>query len=135
MEKKITPSMVRSLAENEIFVFGSNLAGSHGGGAARCAYEHFGAQWGVGTGIQGQSYAIPTMHGGLEDIRPYVDEFLDYAQSHPEKQFLLTRIGCGIAGFRDSSMAPLFLRAMEMPNISIPAEWLPILTDLQSQNS
>lgn len=124
--------MVTQLSENEIFVFGSNLSGHHGGGAARYAYERFGAQWGVGVGIQGQSYAIPTMHGGLDAIRPYVNEFLEYALQHPEKQFLLTRVGCGIAGFRDSAMAPLFLRAMDIPNVSIPSEWLPILSALHN---
>jgi len=122
MDKKITPVMVTQLSENEIFVFGSNLSGHHGGGAARYAYERFGAQWGVGVGIQGQSYAIPTMHGGLDAIRPYVNEFLEYALQYPEKQFLLTRVGCGIAGFKDSAMAPLFLRAMDIPNVSIPSE-------------
>lgn len=132
MDKKITPIMVTQLSENEIFVFGSNLSGHHGGGAARYAYERFGAQWGVGVGIQGQSYAIPTMHGGLDAIRPYVNEFLEYALQHPEKQFLLTRVGCGIAGFRDSAMAPLFLRAMDIPNVSIPSEWLPILSALHN---
>lgn len=132
MDKKITPVMVTQLSENEIFVFGSNLSGHHGGGAARYAYERFGAQWGVGVGIQGQSYAIPTMHGGLDAIRPYVNEFLEYALQHPEKQFLLTRVGCGIAGFRDSAMAPLFLRAMDIPNVSIPSEWLPILSALHN---
>lgn len=132
MDKKNTPVMVTQLSENEIFVFGSNLSGHHGGGAARYAYERFGAQWGVGVGIQGQSYAIPTMHGGLDAIRPYVNEFLEYALQHPEKQFLLTRVGCGIAGFRDSAMAPLFLRAMDIPNVSIPSEWLPILSALHN---
>ena len=71
---RITPDFITSLKENEIFVFGSNLRGMHGGGAARIAYQHFGAIYGQGVGLQGQSYAIPTMQGGTETIRPYVDE-------------------------------------------------------------
>ena len=97
----ITPEFITRLEPNEIFVFGSNLAGFHGGGAARIAYEQFGAEWGVGVGRTGQCYAIPTMQGGVETIRPYVDEFIRYAEQHPELTFLVTRIGCGIAGFTD----------------------------------
>ena len=95
----ITPDYITRLEPNEIFVFGSNLAGFHGGGAARIAYEQFGAEWGVGVGRTGQCYAIPTMQGGVETIRPYVNEFIRYAEQHPELTFLVTRIGCGIAGF------------------------------------
>ena len=108
---RITPSWIDSLKENEIFVFGSNLAGMHGGGAARIAHLHFGAVMGQGVGLQGQSYAIPTMQGGVETIRPYVDRFIAYAKRHPEKHFLVTPIGCGIAGFEAEDIAPLFERA------------------------
>ena len=108
----------------EIFVFGSNLEGQHMGGAARYAYDHFGAEWGNGVGPQGRCYAIPTMHGPLSDIKPYVDDFIEYARQHPMNRFLLTRIGCGIAGFRDKDMAPLFLEAFKLPNVSFPKEWL-----------
>ena len=69
-DREYTPDRISELKENEIFVFGSNLAGSHGGGAARFAYNRFGAVWGLGTGIQGQTYAIPTMQGGVETIKP-----------------------------------------------------------------
>ena len=103
-----TPEFITHLKENEIFVFGSNLAGMHGGGAARIALERFGAKMGQGVGLQGQSYAIPTMQGGVETIKPYVDEFIQFAQQHPELTFLVTRIGCGIAGFTDEEIAPLF---------------------------
>ena len=89
------------LVSKGMFVFGSNLQGHHTGGAARYAYKHFGAEWGVGIGPTGQCYAIPTMHGGVDDIRPYVEDFVKYAKSHPLNRFLLTRIGCGIAGFSD----------------------------------
>src|SRR5690554_4499699 len=88
MNTRITHDYISDLEENEIFVFGSNLEGSHGGGAAKIAHEKFGALWGQGTGLQGQSYGIPTMHGGVEDIQPYVDDFIDFAISNPELQFL-----------------------------------------------
>ena len=117
---RITPRWIDSLKENEIFVFGSNLAGMHGGGAARIACLHFGAVMGKGVGLQGQSYAIPTMQGGVETIRPYVNDFLDFAKHHPEMQFLVTPIGCGIAGFEAEDIAPLFEEAKEMKNISLP---------------
>ena len=81
--REFTPDRITELKPNEIFVFGSNLAGAHGGGAARLAYETFGAVWEQGVGLQGQSYAIPTMQGGVETIKPYVDEFIVFAQSRP----------------------------------------------------
>ena len=96
--REYTPDRITELKPNDIFVFGSNLAGAHGGGAARLAYNRFGAIWGQGVGLQGQSYAIPTMQGGVETIKPYVDEFISFAKQHPEQKFLVTKIGCGIAG-------------------------------------
>ena len=105
-EKRTTPEYITQLAENEIFVFGSNLEGSHGGGAALLAWRKFGAIWGQGVGLQGQSYGIPTMQGGVETIRPYVDEFIAFAKQHPELTFLVTRIGCGIAGFTNEEDLP-----------------------------
>ena len=118
--ERYTPDFIRSLAPNEIFVFGSNLAGMHGGGAARIAMDKFGAVWGQGVGLQGQSYAIPTMQGGVETIKPYVDEFIEFAKQHPEYKFLVTRIGCGIAGFTDEEIAPLFKEAQKLENIWLP---------------
>ena len=115
-----TPERITSLRADEVFVFGSNLAGMHGGGAARLAYERFGAVWGCGVGLQGQSYAIPTMQGGVETIKPYVDEFIDFARSRPDLFFYVTRIGCGIAGFADAEIAPLFADARAVPNICLP---------------
>ena len=120
MKTRFTPDFITELKENEIFVFGSNLQGMHGGGAARLAHEKFGAIWGQGVGLQGQSYGIPTMHGGVEDIKPYVDEFIEFAKSHPGLTFLVTRIGCGIAGFRDEDIAPLFKECIKMENICLP---------------
>ncbi len=118
--ERVTSDHIESLAPNEIFVFGSNLAGAHGGGAARVAYKKFGAVWGQGVGLQGQSYGIPTMHGGVDRIQPYVDEFIIFAEDHPELNFLVTRIGCGIAGFKDSEIAPLFERAKDLENVWLP---------------
>lgn len=118
---------ISQLRENEIFVFGSNLQGQHGGGAARAARLHFGAIMGVGIGLQGQSYAIPTMQGGVDTIRPYVDQFIDFARSRPDLTFLVTRIGCGIAGFTDADIAPLFRAALPVANILLPRSFVTIL--------
>ena len=115
-----TPEKISELKADEIFVFGSNLAGMHGGGAAWFAFRKFGAVMGCGVGPQGQSYAIPTMQGGVETIKPYVDDFIAYAEAHPELFFYVTRIGCGIAGFRDSEIAPLFAAARGVGNICLP---------------
>lgn len=122
--KRISPRWIDSLEENEIFVFGSNLQGMHGGGAARVAHEKFGAVWGEGIGLQGQSYAIPTMHGGVDTIAPYVNDFIAFAKERPELKFLVTEIGCGIAGFRISEMAPLFKEALDITNIYLPQRFV-----------
>lgn len=122
-----TPDVVNSLADNEIFVFGSNLRGWHQGGAAKHAQRYFGAVWGQGVGLQGQFYAIPTMQGGIETIQPDVDEFIVFAQAHPELRFLVTRIGCGIAGFKDEEIAPLFRKALCFDNIVLPYEFIKVL--------
>ena len=127
-QNRITPQFIETLADNEIFVFGSNLAGMHGGGAARIALNQFGAIWGQGVGLQGKSYAIPTMHGGVDLIQPYVDEFIIFAEEHPEMHFLVTRIGCGIAGFKDEEIAPLFQRAVNLNNVSLPETFWKHLT-------
>ncbi len=120
---RVSPDNIQSLQPNEVFVFGSNLAGSHGGGAALVAYRKFGAIWGQGVGLQGQSYGIPTMHGGVEKIKPYVDEFITFARQHQELVFLVTRVGCGIAGFTDEEMAPLFSEAKQLENVFLPRLW------------
>lgn len=122
-----TPECINTLSENEIFVFGSNLRGWHQGGAAKHAQRYFGAIWGQGVGLQGQSYAIPTMQGGVETIKPYVDDFIAFAKEHQELKFLVTRIGCGIAGFKDEEIAPLFRKALCFDNIVLPYEFVKVL--------
>jgi hypothetical protein len=122
-QKRTTPERITSLGSNEIFVFGSNLAGMHGGGAAWIAYRKFGAIMGQGVGLQGRSYGIPTMQGGVETIKPYVDEFIEFAKTRQDLTFLVTRIGCGIAGFTDEEISPLFEKAHEVENIVLPPGW------------
>ena len=127
---RTAPDIISTLKDNEIFVFGSNLAGMHGGGAARVAAQKFGAVMGQGVGLQGQSYAIPTMQGGVETIAPYVDEFVNFAKEHPEMIFLVTRIGCGIAGFTDKEIAPLFAGSINISNIYLPLSfWKELVQD------
>jgi len=121
--KRTTPEFITQLQPNEIFVFGSNLKGMHGGGAAYIAYRKFGAIMGQGVGLQGHSYAIPTMQGGVETIRPYVDEFIAFAKENKHLTFLVTRIGCGIAGFTDDEISPLFEKAHDVENIVLPPGW------------
>lgn len=106
-------SIVKSLPEDTIFVFGSNLAGLHGAGAARTALEHFGAVEGVGRGWSGQSYAIPTMNEHLQQmplsqIQHYVEDFKIYTKNHPKNKYFITSIGCGIAGYKVEEIAPMF---------------------------
>ena len=108
-----TPDYITELQQDEVFCFGSNLAGMHGGGAAYVAFRQFGAVMGCGVGLRGQSYAIPTMQGGVETIKPYVDDF--------------TRIGCGIAGFKDKEIAPLFKEALDVENVCLPESFVKVL--------
>lgn len=115
---------------NAVWVFGSNLAGRHGAGAAKVAANDFGAQPGKGAGISGQSYAIPTKDAHLkvmpiDEVKPHIDEFIGFAQRNPQLDFFVTRIGCGLAGYSDRVIAPLFSNAPD--NCSFAATWLPHL--------
>lgn len=112
--------MITSLKDNQIFVFGSNLEGHHLGGAAKQALDQFGAEMGVGVGLTGQCYAIPTMDG-LDQIRLYAAQFLRVAALLPQLEFLVTRIGCGIAGYTDDEIAPHFKGVPS--NVILPDEW------------
>lgn len=116
----------RELAPNEIFVFGSNLAGRHGMGAARDAHKWYGAEYGVGAGMTGRTYALPTKDAHLDilqlfTIAFYVKVFLTVARNRPELTFLVTRVGCGLAGYEDREMAPLFKGAPV--NCQLPEGW------------
>lgn len=138
-QKRVTPAQINSLGDNEVFVFGSNLRGLHGGGAARFAYDNFGAEWENGVGMQGKSYAIPTLSlpGGakehmlsVSEIGRYVNDFLNFAQNHPELTFYVTPIGCGIAGFKPIQIAPLFKDATFIDNVYLPAEFWKIINHM-----
>jgi hypothetical protein len=105
------------MTTRRIFVFGSNLSGIHGGGAARYAYDHYGAEWGVGEGLTGDCYALPTKEANVRDARSVADisqsvaRFLEFAAAHPELTLHVTRVGCGLAGFVDEQIAPMFFDA------------------------
>ena len=118
-KNRVTPLFIDRLEKNEIFVFGSNLEGNHTGGAAKTAL-HWGAELGEGTGLQGNTYAIPTMFRTVRYIPEYVNEFIRYAKEHPENVFLVTEIGCGIAGFTPKEIAPIFRDAVPVQNIHLP---------------
>ena len=124
---KYTPDNITHLDEDEVFVFGSNLQGMHCGGAARTAVQKFGAIMGQGEGMQGQSYAIPTMQGGVETIKPYVDRFIELASEWDQTTFYVTRIGCGIARFTDEEIAPLFDKAFDLYNVRLPESFVKII--------
>lgn len=121
--------MIDELRVNQVFVFGSNLSGIHGAGAAKTAWQKFGAMWGLGTGFSGQTYAIPTKDEDIaesltiEEIKLFVRAFIAFAMMHPQLEFLITRIGCGLAGYTDSQIAPMFYGLPE--NCILPEEWKP----------
>ena len=117
----------------EIFVFGSNLAGIHGAGAARYARENHGAIMGQGIGLQGSSYALPTKGVNisfmpLEDIGRHVAAFIQFTKIRPDLTFRVTRVGCGLAGFKDTDIAPLFRDALPLKNVRLPQGWREFLT-------
>ncbi|MEV7758448.1 hypothetical protein AB0O16_15010 [Microbacterium sp. NPDC089180] len=115
---------ITTLEPGEVFVFGSNAAGAHGGGAARFALDRFGAVWGQGEGLQGRSYAIDTMSGPTV-FEEQARRFVAFAAEHPELRFLLTEVGCGIAGYRPEQVAPFFTGAGR--NVELPASFRRVL--------
>ena len=127
LDAEFTPDNISTLGRREIFVFSSNLAGHHAGGAARTAFNRFGAIWGQGVGLQGNSYAIPTMQGGIETIRPYVEKFIEFTKRERALTFYVTKIGCGIAGFDINKIALLFKDAIDLPNVRLPKEFVEII--------
>lgn len=123
---RIIPSVIYSLAPNEIFVFGSNALGMHHAGAARVAYNEFGAEWGNGEGLQGQSYSIPTMEGE-HNTKLAIMRFTQYAKEHPELKFLVTPVGCSIAGYTPEEIAPMFKDAAYLENVYLPISFWKVL--------
>jgi hypothetical protein len=115
---------------DHIFVFGSNLRGAHGAGAAKFAHENCGAEYGKGIGRSGMSYAIPTKDYNIQTlplshIMLYVEDFLQYAEEHFDEKFQLTPIGCGLAGYKPEQIAPMFKHGPF--NLVLPAEFIEVL--------
>ena len=132
---RFTPENISHLENNEIFVFGSNESGIHGAGAAKLAFNKFGAVWGVGVGHEGKTYALPTKDYviktlDLVEIQDYVKEFLIYADKNPDFIFLVTKIGCGLASYRENNIAPFFKKAINKNNIILPKEFYDIIKNM-----
>jgi hypothetical protein len=128
MLNRTTPDNIKKLEESQIFVFGSNLGGKHGKGAAKTAMG-WGAIYGQANGLQGKTYGISTKDKSIRrvlsvvEIKPIVDEFIDYAKANPQLTFLVTEIGCGLSGYKPKDIAPLFKDAIEIENIHLPARF------------
>lgn len=127
-KNRVTPAFVNSLKENEIFVFGSNVAGIHNGGAAGYAKNHFGAIDGQAEGLQGQSYAIPTDGVSEKELYQAICRYCDLASSRPDLTFYVTAVGCGNAGFSPYTVAPMFRDAVKLKNVKLPIEFWDFLT-------
>ena len=124
--RRVASDRIAELGEGEIFVFGSNIQGMHGGGAAWVANQKFGAQWGVGEGLTGRTYALPTMEGETS-MRRAVERFTACAKEHPELTFLVTAVGCGIAGYTPQQVAPMFRAAAALENVYLPMVFWDVL--------
>jgi hypothetical protein len=128
-EHRFTPEKISVLKPNEVFVFGSNEKGIHGKGAALLAYKQFGAIWGKGSGKWGQTYAIPTKLDpstslSLDVIACHIDKFITYVKNEESHhRYLVTKIGCGLAGYTIEAMAPLFIKALSLSRILLPKEF------------
>lgn len=118
---RTTPQQIDKLESNEVFVFGSDINGLHSGGSALKALKDFGALMGIGEGMQGKSYAIPTTGCSKREMAEAVERFIVYASQHPTLHFLVTAIGCGHAGYEPREMAALFIEALPLDNVSLPA--------------
>ncbi|ADK30929.1 hypothetical protein R4M03_04625 [Brachyspira pilosicoli] len=131
---RVSAKHIDKLEDDEVFVFGSNTEGMHAGGAARMAMN-WGAIYGKAFGLQGKTFAIPTVDYtrsgkmSIDEIKKYVDEFLDFTIKNKDKKFLVTEIGCGIAGFKVSEIAPLFRKALEYSNVYLPERFINYLKD------
>jgi hypothetical protein len=128
---KIASNNIQSLLPNQVFVYGDNEAGIHGAGAAKIAYEKFGAKWGQYR-FNGQAYGIPTKSAGfrvltIPEIKLHVDTFLLFVKDRPDLEFLLTEVGCGFSGFKPEDIAPLFYEAINLPNLAFPQRFIDVL--------
>lgn len=138
MENRTTPENITRLKPGQVFTFGSNESGRHGKGAAKTALG-WGAKWGQASGLQGMTYGIPTKDASVrrtlsvDEIRPYVDEFIEFASNNPQLTFLVTEIGCGLAGHKPKDIAPLFHRAVQIENIHLPERFWHKLKQSQQQ--
>lgn len=125
---RITPDNITHLKEGEVFVFGSNLSGRHGKGAAKTALG-WGAKWGQAAGQQGRTYGIPTKDASIrrvlriDEIKPFVDQFTEWAKANPNLTFLVTEIGCGLAGYAPKDIAPLFGACVTVTNVKLPSRF------------
>ena len=131
---RVSSHNITSLGANEVFVFGSNESGKHGKGAAKTAMR-WGAKYGQGEGLQGKTYGIPTVNSritsalSISRITKYVKRFIEFAKAHPEYKFLVTAIGCNLAGYKPKDIAPLFKEALIVENIYLPQQFLTILME------
>lgn len=137
--ERVTPEMITDLKANEVFVFGSNAAGNHYGGAAHTALQ-WGAEWKVGEGLRGQTYAFPTLTHWMQPmpkviLKEHVQSLRRCIARNPQFIFLITEVGCGIAGFRVEQMAPLFEPLADMPNVYLPARFWAVLNQPQRLNT
>ena len=133
MIERTTPEIMKTISENEVFVFGSNLSGRHGKGAAKTALG-WGAKYGQASGIQGKTYGIPTKDASIrrtlsiEEIKPFVDEFIEFAKANENLIFLVTEIGTGLANHKKENIAPLFKQAVNYKNIYLSKDFWFILS-------
>ena len=130
---KTSPETITILKDNEVFVFGSNMKGNHIGGAAKQALQ-WGAKMGKEFGHYGQTFAIPTMGLPLTGIKNYVHHFIDIAYGNDDLDYLVTEVGCGIAGYWPEEIAPMFIRAKGVDNIYLPKRFVNILKDMEAYN-
>lgn len=135
---RTTPENITSLESDQIFVFGSNLAGIHGKGAAKLAFDKFGASFRDGFGLRMQSYAIPTKGFNLDilsidTIRLFIRLFIHTAKYKPHLTFFVTKVGCGLAGYKPEDIAPLFKDAMKLENVYLPIEFWDVLINKTKQ--
>ena len=140
MIERTTPEIIKTISENEVFVFGSNLSGRHGKGAAKTALG-WGAKYGQASGIQGKTYGIPTKDASIrrtlsiEEIKPFVDEFIEFAKANPNLIFLVTEIGTGLANHKKENIAPLFKQAVNYKNIYLSKDFWFILSRIETKRS